>query len=679
MEIQITKHLQTPVFVVHSRSEIWKRVYGATLDRLNNRWLFPAFPPFLENVLHDLPFVHNGFTLSKDAQTWVNDINTLEECVTQAEEFDSPSPFKAFDHQILGIAELLLNYRWALRWEMGTAKTRVVLDTLSMLRCKALVISPLVGMDNWVDETLLHTAGGLSALAWKQRDVSKRSSLLLDMSNADICVVTYGAARNHGIPHLAPGTIKVFEDKQRQPTPTLSRVLKSLNYPAKQARFAQEFCAGRKTRDINLEVTELKAGKPQWFSELGYECIVLDESHRIKRIQSAQTRVVTHLTAKAKRRYLLTGTLSQGDPRHLYTQLRAIAKFMIPEDWKLFEERYVIKSPYNKNITTGFKNLHILNARVNFVSSEKKLDDCVDLPERTDHDLFFELSAQQRKDYNYAVKAAAIERPDMEPFELQNRAIQLNKLLQITSGFLYVPVDNNVCDTCSNVHNCVVDGVQPGENRCIQRDKPQVQVKETLRYSPNPKLNLLAEKLEDLHDNTETKSIIWANFTPELDDVEAKLRSMKLGYVRVDGKTSKNVQSLAKKFQTDPKCVVYLAQQRTGIAITLTAAQYMFFYSRAWSLEDWLQARGRNYRIGQLSKTIVFRLVGRGSIEENQMTTLDRKVEVNKLLTRKINCYLCKKYGDCAVNEIQPWTKRCLFNTNVKKEIVKAGLIYPKQ
>lgn len=420
-------------------------------------------------------------------------------------------------------------------------------------------------------------------------------------------------------------------------------------------------------------------GKPQWFLDLPYEVIVLDESHRIKRIQSTQTRIAIHLTSKAQRRYLLTGTLSQGDPRHLYTQLRAIGKFVVPEDWVKFESRYVVKSPYNPRITIGYKNLHVLNHRVNFVSSEKKLDDCVDLPTRRDENLYFELTSQQRNDYNYAVKTAAIERPDAEPYELQHRAIQLMKLLQISSGFLYVPQEDDICDTCTNVQRCVEVGIQPGSPHCILKDSPRAQTKETLRYSPNPKLDLLSEKLMDLHDNPEVKSIIWANFTPELDDIEDKLGKLKLPCVRVDGKTSQKVQEHVQKFQTDPSCKVYLAQQRTGIAITLTAAKYMFFYSRSWSLEDWLQARGRNYRIGQDKKTIVYRLIGRGSVEENQMVALDNKIEVNKMLTSKINCYLCKNYTECVVNDIQPWTKRCLFTTNVKKEIVKAGLIHPKQ
>jgi len=679
MEIQFAKHYQTPVFAVHSRSEIWNRVYGATLDRLNNRWLFPAFPPFFKNVLHDLPLVHKGFTFSDEAQTWLNDLGTFDDYLEKAHNFESRSPHKAFEHQTQGLAELLYYYRWILRWEMGTAKTRVVLDALSMLGRKALVLSPLVGKDNWVDETELHTAGGLTAIAWKQREASRRSYLLETMRDADICVVTYGAARNHGIPHLAPTTTKVFEENRHQPTPTLSKVLKSLNYPAKQKQFALEFCKGRKTRDIRQEVDELKGGRPQWFLDLPYDVVVLDESHRIKHIGSAQTKIAIRLTAKAQRRYLLTGTLSQGDPRHLYTQLRAVGKFVVPEERREFDARYLKKSPYNDRIVIGFKNLHVLNERVNAVSSEKRLEDCVDLPARRDEDLYFDLTSQQRNDYNYAVKAAAIERPNAEPYELQHRAIQLMKLLQISSGFLYIPQEDDICDGCTNLQKCVEKGIQPGAPNCIQKDSPRAQTKETLRYSPNPKLELLAEKLTDLHDNPEVKSIIWANFDAELDDIEERLKKMKLPYVRVDGKTTKKVQEHARNFQENPDCKIYLAQQKTGIAITLTAAKYMFFYSRSWSLEDWLQARGRNFRVGQTKKTVVYRLIGRGGIEENQMTTLDRKVEVNKMLTSKINCYLCKNYEECTVNDIEPWTKRCLFTTNVKKEIVKAGLIHPKQ
>jgi len=662
---------KTPVFSVQGLDPHWSRVYGATFDKQGVRWLFPAFPPFINNVLQDFSKVHADIPLSGEAALWVEKIGTIESWQAVAEGLALPT--KSYEHQITGLSELLYNYRWILNWEMGTGKSKVVIDALSYLNTTALILCPLIAVDNWAAEIREHSGGKLTTLVLKGASRTKKMKLLQSFDGHDVIITTFDTARIYGTPQMLPKALKVFQKKRLPPNPGIKKILRAVNDSATQERFAHDWVAGRKLKEIRAEAAELIAGKRQWLLELPYDTIVADESHRIKRIQSGNTKIALQLSQKASRRYELSGTLAQGDPRDLYPQLKFLAPYLIPEKWKNFCNMYLTYSPRNDKIVTGFQNIHILNARVAEVSSVKKLNECVDLPERRFETVYFKLSAAQRKDYNAIVCTNTIERPDKDPLELANGAIRISKLLQLCSGFVYVPEETDICDTCHAVMTCVEQNIQPGTPRCTNPAAVATKTRVALRYPDNPKLDLASELLKDMVIGA--KVIVWACFEQELDDLEAMLAHNKWGYVRVDGSTTNRIKTLASKFNDDPNCKVYLAQISTGIAITLNAAAYTIYYSRDWSLENRLQSLFRNFRIGQLNKTVVYDLCASGSLERQQITALQRKADVSKLLTDRVDCTLCNKYRICLDAAIEPWTTSCVLSTGADKLIARARTI----
>ncbi len=671
MEIELDTIINTPVFSVHSTSPHWSRVYGAIYIKKEQRWIFPAFAPFIENVLQDMQKVYKDVTLNKEAEEWCVKAGTADSWMATAQNL--MLPVKSYEHQLLGLGELLYNYRWILQWEMGTGKSKVVVDAVQYLKSKALVLCPLVALDNWEDETTLHSEGTLSTLVLNGKSRTKKIEQLQAFEDYDIVVATYDTARNHGTPRIFPKTTKVFQNAMRFPHTALKKILKRLNDEKAQAQFARDWIKGKPPREIQAEIQELTGGKAQWIFDLPYDTVVADESHRIKRIQSMRTKVCLQLSQRASRRYLLSGTLDQGDPRDLFPQLRFLAPYLIPEDWNTFCETFLVKSPWNDKIVVGYQNLHILNSRVANVSSVKKLEECVDLPERRFETIYFNLSPAQRRDYNNIVKTNTIEQGETDPLELANGAIRISKLLQLCSGFVYVPGDTEVCDTCAHVRTCVSLSIRPGSNRCQKDALPPMVDRLSLRYPDNPKLSAMKDKLTDIVPTS--KVIIWATFEQELSDVEEMLNQQKWGYVRVDGTTTKHIKKLAKTFNTEDACRVYLAQVSTGIAITLNAAKYTMYYSRDWSLENRLQSLFRNFRIGQDKKTIVYDFCARGSLETQQLTALQSKADTAKLLTEKQDCVMCSKYSACSEKNIAPWTTNCVLSTAVKKTIAKARMI----
>ena len=74
--------------------------------------------------------------------------------------------------------------------------------------------------------------------------------------------------------------------------------------------------------------------------------------------------------------------------------------------------------------------------------------------------------------------------------------------------------------------------------------------------------------------------------------------------------------------------------QAGGAGIELQYNSEVIFFSPTWSYQDYEQAIGRAYRIGQKNKVTVYKYIGLETIEENVYTRLDDKKDfVDKLLS----------------------------------------------
>lgn len=680
MNIELTKIHNTPVFYVESDRPEFGRIFGAVRMGKQNRWVFPAYPPALRKVLHDLDIVYNNVSLSTEAQAHIKETGTIDAALAKAHHYnDTVSVLKGYAHQIHGLAELLYNYRWALKWEMGTGKTKVAVDAININRPQTLVLCPLIAVSNWCDEISLHSNGNLTSRGLVGYSRKKKLKILADEADVDVLVVPYDTAKLYGTPHFHPPGLKVLKNARIMATPALRKYVTRINDPKVQERMVKEWTKGRKVREIGLEISELVGATWQWLSDRPFDTLVADESHRIKTPSSQRTKAFAKLAALATHRYWLTGTMVLNDPRDLYSQIRHLARAYMPEDWEKFNARFVEFSSYNTYMVTGYKNLHVLNRRVSEVSSERYLEECVDLPGRIDKDILFELSAAQMRDYNHLIEHKAIDLPGMPPMEIGSGAIRLIKHLQICSGFMYAKDLDSVCDVCSRLNECVAEAVYPGTDACTNPEALVETERLVFKYPDNPKLDTLKDLLIDILEDSKRKVIIWGVSIQELDDVEDLLTKENYGYVRVDGRTTSKIKTLAKEFNTKDSCRVYLGQISTGIAITLVSAAYTVYYSRNWKLEDWEQSRGRNYRIGQKSKVVVYRLIARGSVEQQQLKALDQRKDLSKTLTKRVNCFTCSEYDKCLKEEILPWSKGCILDSSINRTQTRVGTIKPNK
>lgn len=581
----------TPVFTLPATRLEYSRLFGATLDSARQLWLYPAFYPLASRVLADLRTVAPGVQLSEKAQAWADRVAQME---TDLENRRLPADFtfvtKPYDHQLLGLAHLFYLPRAALYFDRGLGKSKILTDYIRLLKHLrlphvTLCLAPKVTVRNMGKEIDIHSGKKLRWIAILG-DKAQKLRLIAQAAAGgyDVVLVTYGTA----------------------------------------ARMAEEL------------------------DRIPYSVIAADEAQRIKEWSANQTRAAYNLAQKAYRRVILTGTATLGDPEDLYGPFRFLATYLIPETRQQFRTRYVETSPFNEHKVVGYKNLDVLNGRVAALACRRTKEQCLDLPPRVIRDVTFDLSRGQVEAYDRLILEMGLNVTDAErllegigvasregDILMANVGVLLNKLSQIRSGFLLVPADGvALCRTCQYRRSCEAADIRPYTKACQVATRPPTPSLTT--FKENPAIEVLRELLEAQLAMPGRKAIVWCRYTfpgTELDAVENLVKELGVGYVRVDGDTGDATQDCVDRFQQDPLTRIYIGQISTGIGITLTAADYMVYYSVDCSLESYLQSLDRNYRIGQQQAVRVDRLVGAGTLDSAVFGLLDHKIDVDAMLT----------------------------------------------
>ncbi|KAK5098815.1 hypothetical protein LTS08_006193 [Lithohypha guttulata] len=133
--------------------------------------------------------------------------------------------------------------------------------------------------------------------------------------------------------------------------------------------------------------------------------------------------------------------------------------------------------------------------------------------------------------------------------------------------------------------------------------------------------------LASTKDDSETKTVIFSQWTSFLDILEPHLKKNGVQSSRLDGKLSPLKRDLAiERLLTDPSTRILLASlSACSVGINLTAASQVVLADSWWApaVED--QAVDRVYRLGQKKECRVVRFVMEGSVEEKVLEVQKNK------------------------------------------------------
>ncbi|MGD2087062.1 MAG: C-terminal helicase domain-containing protein, partial [Candidatus Aminicenantes bacterium] len=116
----------------------------------------------------------------------------------------------------------------------------------------------------------------------------------------------------------------------------------------------------------------------------------------------------------------------------------------------------------------------------------------------------------------------------------------------------------------------------------------------------------------------------------------------KINYSYIDGSVDAKARGkMIKSFQEDDRVGVFLLSLKAGgVALNLTAADYVIIFDPWWNPAVEAQAIDRSHRIGQTKKVFVYRLVVKDTIEEKMLKLQEQKRDlVEKLITSETKAF----------------------------------------
>lgn len=319
-----------------------------------------------------------------------------------------------------------------------------------------------------------------------------------------------------------------------------------------------------------------------------WDCIILDEAHKISHRTSKQTKFIMLLSKMMNKDYriILTGTPIANGRLEDYYSLSEFIKPGIFGKWKDFANQYLIERQLPGtfiNIIVGYRNQSELLDLIAPYCYRVKKDECLDLPEKLPDEVI-EVELKEKVKYREA-KSNFIEEFEMN---IGNPLTKVAKLRQIVSGFVY--------DDYHERHSLKCD-----------------------------KLNTLWELLEGILPN---KVVIFCDFKYSMESIDERLTKNKVKHIMLNGST-KN-KNIWKDFQNDPSIQVIVIQYLTGNAgIDLFASSHMIFYEPNLSTTIIDQCRDRIHRIGTIHPCSYYWLITKGTIEEQIYKSLQNKSDFN--------------------------------------------------
>ena len=130
------------------------------------------------------------------------------------------------------------------------------------------------------------------------------------------------------------------------------------------------------------------------------------------------------------------------------------------------------------------------------------------------------------------------------------------------------------------------------------------------------------------------KILLFSQFTSMLEILCNRLEEEGITFYTLTGATSKEKRrELVEQFNRDDTSVFCISLKAGGTGLNLTAADIVIHYDPWWNLAVQNQATDRAHRIGQKNTVTVYRLVTKGTIEENIIRLQEKKKE---LITKSI-------------------------------------------
>ena len=429
-------------------------------------------------------------------------------------------------HQLKALSYLCQRDTAALYTDMGTGKTKVMIDLIQTRGFKrVLVVAPNKACEVWEQQIAIH---GIQS---------------------KFCVLRLNSF----------STEKVIELLSAQ----------AKNWKIGMQEWTSVFI-------INYEKVWRKGIDRIFLSKrFGLDCVICDESHRIKTPTSKCSRYLSRLGKIVPHRYLVTGTPLAENPTDVYAQYKFLDPSIFGTNFGNFRDEYEVIDPILTarighrilDKTTPYKNLDKLREKM--FSCAFYIESSIELPEQTDIVREFKMPTKTEALYHQVLKEKVAEMNGMW-LESNNALTTILRLQQITSGY------------------ACVENIETKEKKVLNVDNAR---REELRA-------LLEEFPKD------EPIVVFAHYKKDLKNIRKTCAELDYSYSEVSG----SVDTL-KDWKSGKTKVLGVQYNSGSESIDLTRARYCVYYSLTQRLALYEQSRKRIHRPGQSRPVVYYHLI----------------------------------------------------------------------
>lgn len=328
------------------------------------------------------------------------------------------------------------------------------------------------------------------------------------------------------------------------------------------------------------------------FTGEGYDILICDEAIKLKNHRAKWTKNLFLLSKHIPKVILLSGLLTPNNLQEIYSPVNFVAPGLLGKSFWGFRSHFFTPNPYSFQQKEWMPKQGAERAITDLVKPyviRHTKEECLDLPEQVFSVREVEMTAKQRAYYLQMKKEMVLSLKDGN-VPATTKATVLNKLCQISSGFIYDPERNTHHFESSKLKE--LDDIIMGD---LQREKV----------------------------------LVFYTYKGELDVFKAKYPSA--SFIS-GGQNSEEQAEAIRGFQSGDVRLIFASVSAAKYGITLTSCSNVVYFSMNYSLDDMEQSKARVHRIGQTKVTNYIYLLSKNTVDKRIYNAILKKQTLNDII-----------------------------------------------
>lgn len=328
------------------------------------------------------------------------------------------------------------------------------------------------------------------------------------------------------------------------------------------------------------------------FEDEGYDVICCDEAVKLKNHSTRWTKEITRLSRHIPKVILLSGLLTPNNLQEIYSPVNIVEPGLLGKSFWGFRSHFFTPNPYSFQKKEWMPKQGAERAITDLVKPyviRHTKDECLDLPDQIFMKREVEMTKRQRAYYLQMKKEMVLSLKDGN-VPATTKATVLNKLCQISSGFIYDPEKKTHHLESSKLKE--LDDIIMGE---LQNEKV----------------------------------LIFYTYKGEVDVFKKKYP--KASFI-TGGQNAEDQARAIQDFQEGDVRLIFASVSAAKYGITLTACSNVVYFSMNYSLDDMEQSKARVHRIGQTRVTNYIYLLSKNSVDNRIYNAILKKQTLNDII-----------------------------------------------